>query len=223
MPTAPSTAWPPFPWAGTSSCWMSARATWRRRNCIAPSPAVLCSHRIAVLLAGPAMNLLFAALLYAILAMVGTEIIKPVVGQVRLDSPAASAGLQRGDQIVRVGEHTRQGHRRAADRADPPIQRRRRDCRCACGATARERSVTLRVGRRSARHDRAGQAAAGTGLRSGDLECRDPGSRRARGSAGARAGLAGGRSCAGGGRAADCQPERIHFPGERRAGSRYFD
>jgi regulator of sigma E protease len=62
------------------------------------------THRIAVLLAGPAMNLLFASLLYAILAMVGTEIIKPVVGQVRLDSPAAIAGLQRGDQIVRVGE-----------------------------------------------------------------------------------------------------------------------
>jgi regulator of sigma E protease len=61
------------------------------------------SHRIAVLLAGPAMNLLFASLLYAILAMVGTEVIKPVVGQVRLDSPAAIAGLQRGDQIVRVG------------------------------------------------------------------------------------------------------------------------
>ncbi len=61
-------------------------------------------HRIAVLLAGPAMNLLFASLLYAILAMVGTEIVKPVVGQVRLDSPAAIAGLQRGDQIVRVGE-----------------------------------------------------------------------------------------------------------------------
>ena len=61
-------------------------------------------HRIAVLLAGPAMNLLFASILYAILAMVGTEIVKPVVGQVRLDSPAAVAGLQRGDLIVRVGD-----------------------------------------------------------------------------------------------------------------------
>jgi regulator of sigma E protease len=61
-------------------------------------------HRIAVLLAGPAMNLLFASILYAILAMVGTEIVKPVIGQVRLDSPAAAAGLQRGDQIVRVGD-----------------------------------------------------------------------------------------------------------------------
>ena len=61
-------------------------------------------HRIAVLLAGPAMNLLFAALLYAVLAMIGTEVIKPVVGQVRLDSPAAIAGLTRGDEITRVGE-----------------------------------------------------------------------------------------------------------------------
>ena len=61
-------------------------------------------HRVAVLLAGPAMNLLFASLLYAALAMVGTEIVKPVVGQVRLDSPAAIAGLQRGDEITRVGE-----------------------------------------------------------------------------------------------------------------------
>ncbi len=61
-------------------------------------------HRIAVLLAGPAMNLIFASLLYAVLAMVGIEAVKPVVGQVRLDSPAADAGLRRGDQIVRVGD-----------------------------------------------------------------------------------------------------------------------
>src|ERR1700759_1463746 len=43
---------------------------------------------IAVLLAGPFMNLLFAAVVYAALAMVGSEVVKPVVGQVRLDSPA---------------------------------------------------------------------------------------------------------------------------------------
>jgi len=61
-------------------------------------------QRIAVLLAGPAMNLLFAALLYAILAMAGTEIVKPVVGQVRSDGPAALAGLKAGDQIISVGD-----------------------------------------------------------------------------------------------------------------------
>jgi regulator of sigma E protease len=61
-------------------------------------------HRIAVLLAGPAMNLIFASVLYAVLAMVGSQVVKPVVGQVRQDSPAALAGLQRGDEILRVGD-----------------------------------------------------------------------------------------------------------------------
>jgi len=61
-------------------------------------------HRIAVLLAGPAMNLIFASVLYAVLAIAGSQVVKPVVGQVRLDSPAAAAGLQRGDEIVRVGD-----------------------------------------------------------------------------------------------------------------------
>jgi regulator of sigma E protease len=101
-------------------------------------------HRIAVLLAGPAMNLLFASLLYAILAVVGTEIVKPVVGQVRLDSPAAQAGLERGDQIVRVGDHAVADTeelqidllRRVSDDGVIPL-RVRRD-----GA---ERVVTLRV------------------------------------------------------------------------------
>lgn len=63
------------------------------------------AERVAVLLAGPAMNLLFAALLYAILAMAGTEVVKPFVGHVRLDSPAAAAGLRSGDEIVRVGNY----------------------------------------------------------------------------------------------------------------------
>ena len=60
-------------------------------------------HRIAVLVAGPTMNLIFAALIYAVLAMVGSQVIKPLVGQVRQGSPAAVAGLQRGDEIVSVG------------------------------------------------------------------------------------------------------------------------
>ena len=107
-----------------------------------------------MLLAGPAMNLLFASLLYAILAMVGTEIIKPVVGQVRLDSPAAIAGLQRGDQIVRVGERSVDDTeelqmaliRQFTDDGVIPLRVRR---------DGGERSLTLRVDRGSARHDRA--------------------------------------------------------------------
>jgi len=63
------------------------------------------AHRIAVLLAGPAMNLIFAVVLYALIAMMGTEVVKAVVGQVRSDGPAAAAGLRSGDVVVRVGQH----------------------------------------------------------------------------------------------------------------------
>jgi regulator of sigma E protease len=101
-------------------------------------------QRVAVLLAGPAMNLLFAALLYAILAMVGSDVVKPVVGQVRLDSPAAIAGLERGDRIVRVGDRKVEDTeelqialiRQFSDDGVIPLQVRRN------GA---ERSLTLRV------------------------------------------------------------------------------
>lgn len=61
-------------------------------------------QRIAVLVAGPGMNFLFAILLYAVLAMIGSEAVRPVVGSVRSGSPAAIAGLHHGDEIVRVGE-----------------------------------------------------------------------------------------------------------------------
>jgi regulator of sigma E protease len=63
------------------------------------------AQRIAVLIAGPAMNLLFAVLLYAVLAMIGAEAVRPVVGQVHADSPAGLAGLRHGDLIVRVGDN----------------------------------------------------------------------------------------------------------------------
>jgi regulator of sigma E protease len=101
-------------------------------------------HRVTVLLAGPAMNLLFASILYAILAMVGTEIVKPVIGQVRPDSPAALAGLQRGDEIVRVGDRNVEDTealqialiRQFTDDGVIPMRVRR---------DGGERSVTLRV------------------------------------------------------------------------------
>jgi regulator of sigma E protease len=62
------------------------------------------THRVAVLLAGPAMNLIFATCLYALLALIGSDVVRPVVGQVRADSPAAVAGLASGDEITAVGD-----------------------------------------------------------------------------------------------------------------------
>jgi regulator of sigma E protease len=59
-------------------------------------------RRILVLLAGPFANFLFAAVAYWILFVVGIPALKPVIGDVIADSPAAEAGLQSGDSIVAV-------------------------------------------------------------------------------------------------------------------------
>lgn len=65
-------------------------------------------RRIAVLSAGPAFNFLFAVLAYWLMFVVGVPAMKPLIGAVAPESPAAVAGLRDGDQIVAVdGTHTR--------------------------------------------------------------------------------------------------------------------
>jgi regulator of sigma E protease len=59
--------------------------------------------RILVLLAGPLANFLFAVVAYWVLFVAGIPALKPVIGEVEADSTAARAGLQAGDEIVRVG------------------------------------------------------------------------------------------------------------------------
>lgn len=59
--------------------------------------------RIAVLLAGPMFNFLFAVIAYWALFISGVPTIKPAVGDVTPGSYAAAAGLQHGDRILRVG------------------------------------------------------------------------------------------------------------------------
>jgi regulator of sigma E protease len=58
--------------------------------------------RIAVLLAGPGFNFLFAIFAYWILLVAGIPSLKPVVGAVEPDTIAASAGLRANDLIVAV-------------------------------------------------------------------------------------------------------------------------
>lgn len=62
------------------------------------------SHRMAVVSAGVIMNLIVAALLFMIVYMVGKEEVEPVVGQVLSDRPAAQAGLQVGDRVLRIND-----------------------------------------------------------------------------------------------------------------------
>ena len=60
--------------------------------------------RIAVLLAGPAFNFIFAILAYWILLAGGVVTLKPAVGVVNPGSYADKAGLVFGDKIVAVGD-----------------------------------------------------------------------------------------------------------------------
>lgn len=60
--------------------------------------------RIAVLLAGPAFNFIFAVLAYWLLFAGGVMALKPAIGDVAPGSYADKAGLAFGDRIVAVGE-----------------------------------------------------------------------------------------------------------------------
>ena len=60
--------------------------------------------RIAVLLAGPAFNFVFAVLAYWLLFAGGVMALKPAVGDVLPGSYADKAGLEFGDKIVAVGD-----------------------------------------------------------------------------------------------------------------------
>ncbi|HLU61299.1 MAG TPA: RIP metalloprotease RseP [Gammaproteobacteria bacterium] len=63
--------------------------------------------RLSIVLAGPAFNFLFAILAYWVVYMAGIPGLKPVVGEVVPESPAAVAGFEERDRIVAVnGEST---------------------------------------------------------------------------------------------------------------------
>jgi len=61
-------------------------------------------HRVAVLLAGPAFNFLFAIVAYWVLLAGGVTVLKPAIGEVQPDSYADRAGLSFGDKIVAVDD-----------------------------------------------------------------------------------------------------------------------
>jgi regulator of sigma E protease len=61
-------------------------------------------HRIAVLAAGPGINLLFAVFAFWALYLIGIPDVRPLIFGVAADSPAAVAGLRADDMIERVGE-----------------------------------------------------------------------------------------------------------------------
>jgi regulator of sigma E protease len=58
--------------------------------------------RVAIVVAGPLFNFLFAIFAYSILYMAGTEGIRPVVGKVAESSLAQQAGFRQGDEFLAI-------------------------------------------------------------------------------------------------------------------------
>ncbi len=83
-------------------------------------------QRICIALAGPAMNMVLAALVFAAMLMVGFPTPTSSIGAVHVDTPAASAGLLAGDRIVAVEgnpvAHWRDLRRELAAAEDPTVR-----------------------------------------------------------------------------------------------------
>ena len=60
--------------------------------------------RIAIVLAGPTFNLIFAWLAFIILCMVGVPAVTTKIGEVLKDKPAAAAGILKNDIITKINE-----------------------------------------------------------------------------------------------------------------------
>jgi regulator of sigma E protease len=60
--------------------------------------------RIAIVVAGPLFNFLFAVFTFALIFMIGLPTLTTEIGSIQPASPAAQAGLKEGDKIVAIGE-----------------------------------------------------------------------------------------------------------------------
>ncbi|CAN5727075.1 hypothetical protein BH10BDE1_BH10BDE1_29960 [soil metagenome] len=70
-------------------------------------------QRIAVVLAGPVMNLFFAFLLYTAISMIGEKAIFPGLGDIEPKSAAATAGFKSGDTLLSINDSTGATHKLA--------------------------------------------------------------------------------------------------------------
>jgi regulator of sigma E protease len=86
--------------------------------------------RMAIVVAGPLFNFLFAILAYALVFLAGTEGIKPVIGHVVPDSIAERAGLKAGETVVALdgrevqawNQHRLYLFRRALERREVAVE-----------------------------------------------------------------------------------------------------
>lgn len=62
--------------------------------------------RFAIVVSGPVFNIIFAAMLFVFIYISGVPVLLPEVGEVISDSPAAAAGLVKGDTIIEIDGKT---------------------------------------------------------------------------------------------------------------------
>ncbi len=65
-------------------------------------PSQPLSRRIAIVLAGPLANILFAPIVLTLVFLTGVPVTLPVIGQILPNKPGAIAGLHSGDRIVSI-------------------------------------------------------------------------------------------------------------------------
>src|SRR5579871_2762615 len=65
-------------------------------------PTQSLAKRFAIVLAGPAANIILAPILLAIVFMYGMPRLLPVIGEMQKGMPAAKAGLKKGDHILSI-------------------------------------------------------------------------------------------------------------------------
>lgn len=83
----------------TDPAWLALPAAERAQS----FPAKSVWQRMAIVAAGPFVNLVFAVLILAGLAMTyGTPVSEPVIGRVAAGSAAEKAGLRPGDRIISI-------------------------------------------------------------------------------------------------------------------------
>ena len=121
--------------------------------------------RIAVLLAGPLFNFLFAAVAYWALFINGVPTVIPAVGEVSAGSYAAEAGLEHGDRIVAVAGREAADWEAVLVAMLDEIVRQGRVPLEVEGEDGRHRSVVLDVGAEGARLTEPGVLFDGLGFR----------------------------------------------------------